>query len=156
MKYILSAFVFTLFISCSIDEKEEIVVKTDFTAENEQEITAYIEEHNLDAIKSATGLYYVIDEPGTGEQPTTTSTVTVAYKGYFSNGFIFDESDAEGVSFGLSQVIAGWTEGIAYFKEGGSGMLLIPSHLGYGSLNNSNGIPGGAVLIFDIELISVD
>lgn len=66
------------------------------------------------------------------------------------------ESDAEGVSFGLSQVIAGWTEGIAYFKEGGSGMLLIPSHLGYGSLNNSNGIPGGAVLIFDIELISVD
>ncbi len=156
MKYILSALVFTLFISCSIDEKKETEVKTDYTAENEQEITTYIEEHNLDAIKSATGLYYVIDEPGTGKQPTASSTVTVAYKGYYSNGFVFDESDPEGISFNLSQVIAGWTEGIAYFKEGGSGILLIPSHLGYGSFDYQGLIPGGSVLIFDIELISVD
>lgn len=156
MKYILSAFVFILFISCSLDKKKETEVKTDYTAENEQEITAYIEDHNLDAIKSTTGMYYVIDEPGTGEQPTATSTVTVAYKGYYSNGSVFDESDAEGISFNLSQVIAGWTEGIAYFKEGGNGMLLIPSHLGYGSFDYQNLIPGGSVLIFDIELISVD
>lgn len=110
---------------------------------------------NLDAIKSTTGLYYVIDEIGTGEQPTVTSTVTVAYKGYFSNGFIFDESDSSGATFGLQQVISGWTEGITYFKEGGNGILLVPSHLGYGSFNYS-GIPGGSVLIFEIDLISVN
>lgn len=155
MKYILSTLTLILFISCTVDKKEDKNVKTDFTAENELEITTYIEENNLDAIKSASGMYYVIDEPGTGEQPTATSSVTVAYKGYFPNGFIFDESDANGIAINLQQVIPGWTEGIAYFKEGGSGLLLIPSHLGYGSFDYS-GIPGGSVLIFEIDLISVN
>lgn len=155
MKYILSTVALILFVSCTVDKKEDKDVKTDFTAENEQEITTYIEENDLNATKSTTGLYYVIDEPGTGEQPTATSFVTVAYKGSFTNGFIFDESDASGIAFNLQEVIPGWTEGIAYFKEGGSGLLLIPSHLGYGSFDYS-GIPGGSVLIFEIDLISVN
>ena len=58
-------------------------------------------------MKSATGLYYVIDDEGTGAQPVFTSNVTVAYKGYFINGTVFDESNAEGISFSLQQVIAG-------------------------------------------------
>lgn len=155
MKYILTALALTLFISCKLDDKTETNLKTDFTVENEQEIKAYIEQNDLDAIESTTGLFYVINEPGTGAQPTASSSVTVAYKGFYSNGAIFDQSDAEGISFNLNQVIAGWTEGIAYFKEGGNGILLIPSHLGYGS-NDSYGIPGGSVLIFDIDLISVN
>lgn len=155
MKYILSALALTLFISCNLDNKNDTEVKTDYTVENEQEITAYIAANNLDAIKSNTGLYYVINEAGTGVQPTASSTVTVAYKGYYSNGSVFDESDAEGISFGLGQVVAGWTEGIAYLKEGGNGILLVPSHLGYGSANY-RGIPGGSVLIFDVALISVE
>ncbi|NNC50031.1 MAG: peptidylprolyl isomerase, partial [Flaviramulus sp.] len=76
-------------------------------------------------------------------------------KGYYTSGSVFDQSDAEGVSFNLQQVIRGWTEGITYFKEGGSGMLLVPAHLGYGN-NNYNGIPGGSVLVFDVTLISVN
>ena len=100
-------------------------------------------------------LYYIINEQGTGTQPTAASNVTVAYKGYFTNGNVFDQSKAEGISFGLNQVIKGWTEGIPYFKTGGSGVLLIPSHLGYGSTNNGP-IPGGSVLIFDVKLISVN
>ncbi|MFT5602342.1 MAG: FKBP-type peptidyl-prolyl cis-trans isomerase FkpA, partial [Flavobacteriales bacterium] len=47
-----------------------------------------------------------------------------------------------------------WTEGIPYFKEGGSGILLIPSHLGYGK-SGTSGIPGNSVLIFDVKLIEV-
>ncbi|PCJ93375.1 MAG: peptidylprolyl isomerase [Flavobacteriaceae bacterium] len=155
MKSFLSILLCALFISCSLDSEPKKETKTDFTAENEQEITAYIEANNLTATKSTTGLYYVIDEPGTGAQPTANSTVTVSYKGYYTNESVFDESDIEGISFNLQQVIPGWTEGIAYFKEGGSGMLLIPSHLGYGSFDY-RGIPGGSVLIFEIELISVD
>lgn len=54
----------------------------------------------------------------------------------------------------MQGVIKGWTEGITYFKEGGEGILLIPSKLGYGSKDRS-GIPGGSVLIFDIKLITV-
>lgn len=142
----------TLFISCS--DKEE-TKKTDYTAQNELEITDYIAKNNLTAQKSDTGLYYVINEPGTGVQPTSSSNVTVAYKGYFTNGTVFDQSKPEGLSFGLNQVIKGWTEGIPYFKTGGSGILLVPAHLGYGS-NNYAGIPGGSVLIFDVNLISVN
>lgn len=148
MKYTLFALIFMLFISCS-KEKE-----VDYTAKNEKEIVAYIAKNKLNAQRSASGLYYVINEPGTGAQPNANSTVTVAYKGYFTDGSPFDESKPEGISFGLQQVIKGWTEGIAYFKEGGSGVLLVPSNLGYGSEGRS-GIPGGSVLIFDVKLISV-
>jgi FKBP-type peptidyl-prolyl cis-trans isomerase FkpA len=55
----------------------------------------------------------------------------------------------------LNQVILGWREGITYFKEGGEGILLIPSDLGYGD-SGSGSIPGGAVLVFDINLIRVN
>lgn len=148
MKYTLFALIFILFISCA-KEKE-----VDYTAKNEKEIVAYIAKNKLNAQRSASGLYYVINELGTGAQPNANSTVTVAYKGYFTDGSPFDESKPEGISFGLQQVIKGWTEGIAYFKEGGSGVLLVPSNLGYGSEGRS-GIPGGSVLIFDVKLISV-
>ena len=126
----------------------------DYTEKNNEQILAYLDNNNLEAQKSASGLYYIIDEPGSGKQPTPTSNVTVAYKGYFLDGKTFDESKADGISFGLQQVIKGWTEGIQYFKEGGSGILLVPSHLGYGSFNY-RGIPGGSVLVFDVKLITV-
>lgn len=149
MKHILFALALTLFISCSKDKE------VDYVAKNEQEIIAYIAKNNLTAQKSNSGLYYVINEPGTGEQPTQNSNVTVAYKGYFTNGNVFDQSASEGISFGLQQVIKGWTEGIPYFKEGGSGILLVPAHLGYGN-NDYSTIPGGSVLIFEVKLVSVN
>ena len=153
MKHLFSAFLaLTLFISCS--DKEE-TKQIDYTAQNEKEITDYIAKNNLNAQRSDSGLYYVINEPGSGNQPNASSNVTVAYKGYFSNGNVFDQSKPEGISFGLNQVIKGWTEGIPYFKVGGSGILLVPAHLGYGSNGNSR-IPGGSVLIFDVKLISVN
>lgn len=148
MKYTLIALVFTLFMSCSKDKE------VDYTAQNEEEISAYIAKNNLTAQKSDSGLYYIINNTGTGVRPTSNSTVKVAYKGYFTDGSVFDESAAEGISFGLQQVIKGWTEGIPYFKEGGNGILLIPSNLGYGS-NDSGPIPGGSVLIFEVKLIKV-
>lgn len=142
--------IFTLLVACN--ESDDVV---DYKVKNEEEIVAYIAANNLDAKKSSSGLYYVVDELGTGEQPVTTSNVTVVYKGYFTNGNVFDPGKEGGIIFDLQGVIKGWTEGITYFKEGGKGMLLIPSHLGYGSQGRS-GIPGGAVLLFDINLISVN
>ena len=127
----------------------------DYEVENEQEIVDYITENNLTATRSDSGLYYVINEEGIGENPTEESNVTVAYKGYLTNGDVFDESTVSGVSFNLNQVIPGWTEGIQYFKEGGNGQLLIPSHLGYGRFGDQS-IPGGSVLIFDIDLKSIN
>lgn len=143
---------FSLFlISCGNDDENQVV---DYREINEQEIQNYLEVNNLEAERSSSGLYYIIEEEGTGAQPTTSSHVTVAYRGYFLNGNIFDQSNASGATFSLQQVIPGWTEGITYFNEGGSGQLFIPAHLGYGSFDY-RGIPGGSVLIFDIELLDV-
>lgn len=152
MKQLLSTLlILTLFISCSKDTE----TVTDYTAKNEQEIKDYLSKNNLTAQRSNSGLYYIITEPGTGTQPTSTSNVTVVYKGYFTNGNVFDQSKPEGFKTGLNQVIKGWTEGIPYFKTGGSGILLVPAHLGYGSFDYGP-IPGGSVLLFDIKLVSVN
>lgn len=157
MKKLLAAvFTLTLFISCNSTEKDTPVTPPkDYSAENDKEITDYLTKSNLTATKSTTGLYYIINEPGTGAQPTATSKVTVAYKGYFTNRSLFDKSTDSGLTFPLNEVIKGWTEGITYFKEGGSGVLLIPAHLGYGS-SPRPGIPAGSVLLFDVKLIKVN
>jgi FKBP-type peptidyl-prolyl cis-trans isomerase FkpA len=145
LSLILSIF---LFISCSKND-------SNFEPQTEADILQYIENNNLNATKSNSGLYYIINNEGTGTRPTSSSNVTVAYKGYFLNGNVFDQSNSSGISFGLNQVISGWTEGMQLFKEGGEGVLIVPSNLGYGS-NGRSGIPGGAVLVFDIKLISVN
>jgi FKBP-type peptidyl-prolyl cis-trans isomerase FkpA len=152
MKNYFLAIVAVVLISCNPKKKEEIVIpKTD----NETEIVKYITDNHLKAKRTDSGLYYVIEEEGTGKQPDGSSEVTVAYKGYFTNKTVFDQSDAKGISFPLQNVIPGWTEGIQLFKEGGKGILLIPSNLGYGP-DGMGPIPGGSALIFDINLLKVN
>jgi FKBP-type peptidyl-prolyl cis-trans isomerase FkpA len=157
MKYSFLALVAVLLMSCNDKKKEENatpVTTNETVPNNEAEIVKYIADNHLKATRSQSGLYYVIEEAGTGKQPTADSEVTVAYKGTFTNKEVFDQSDEKGISFPLQNVIPGWTEGIQYFKEGGKGILLIPSDLGYGP-NGTGPIPGGSVLIFEINLISV-
>ncbi len=155
--------VFLLMLSCSLNDVADvteqppvnILTEEDVRINNEEEIAEFININNLEAQKTDTGLYYIITEEGTGDQPTPTDDVTVGYRGYFTNGDVFDQGTESGLEINLQDVIEGWTEGIPLFKEGGRGMLLIPSHLGYG-LNGFSTIPGGAVLIFDIHLIAVN
>jgi len=148
MKSYFSLLLFIFFISCNNDGSKENI-------QTEEDIIQYIDDNNLDAARSDSGLYYVIEKQGEGAQPNSNSNVTVNYKGYFLDGSVFDQSNSAGVSFNLQQVIAGWTEGITYFNEGGEGILLIPSNLGYGSQSYNN-IPGGSVLVFDIKLLKVN
>lgn len=138
-----------LFVSCSSDEP------IDYRLQNDEEIQAYIANNLLNTEKTASGLYYVIDEQGSGEKPANnTDRVKVIYKGYLTNGEVFDES-TEGASFLLQYIIPGFAEGLTKFNEGGKGKLIIPAHLGYGG-SNYNDIPGGSVIIFDIELVYVN
>ncbi len=129
--------------------------KVDYEVVDNDIIQQYIIDNNLSAQSTGSGLYYVIDVPGTGENPTVSSNVTVAYTGSLTDGSIFDQSNSNGITFPLSGVIQGWQEGIPLFKEGGSGILLIPSALGYGS-QSVGSIPANSVLIFDVNLIDVD
>ena len=119
-------------------------------------ITKYIAAEGLTAraVGTGSGLYYVIDSLGTGAYPTLASTVTVAYKGILTDSTVFDQSTATGATFPLSGVIEGWQEGIPKFKEGGKGLLMIPSALGYGN-QVVGSIPKNSVLIFDVTLIDV-
>ncbi len=119
---------------------------------NEEEIKEYIHKNKLNACRTQSGLYYVIVQKGVGKIPTPNCNVSIAYIGYLTNGHIFDKS--ESLEINLSVVIDGWKEGLSYFKEGGEGILLVPSHLAYGSADYGS-IPGGSVLIFDILLSRV-
>lgn len=152
MKYSFLALIAVLLFSCNDKKKEETVIPK---MDNETEILKYIADNHLKAKRTESGLYYVIEKEGTGKNPDVNSEVTVAYKGSFTNKQVFDQSDAKGISFPLQNVIPGWTEGIPYFKEGGKGILLIPSELGYGP-DGAGPIPGGSALIFEINLISVN
>ena len=126
-----------------------------FEPQTEADIIAYIAANDLNATRTNSGLFYVINNEGSGKRPTSSSNVTVAYKGYLLDGNTFDQSSASGATFPLNRVISGWTEGIPLFKEGGNGILLIPFNLGYG-INGRGSIPKVSVLIFDINLISVN
>ena len=126
-------------------------------ANSEQDLLDYLAENNINAQSTTTGLYYVIDEPGVDPKPTSSSNVTVHYHGYLLNGTVFDSSVDRGtpLTISLTQVIAGWREGIPLFGTGGSGTLYIPASLGYGNTGTGS-IPPNAALVFEIELVSVN
>jgi len=120
-----------------------------------QIILDYLAANNITATETESGLFYVVDLEGTGNFPPANADVTVHYKGYLTDGTVFDNSyDGAGqpLTFNLNGVIEGWTEGIPKFKKGGKGRLFIPSGLAYGS-KKVGSIPANSVLIFEVFLI---
>ncbi|CAM4147143.1 FKBP-type peptidyl-prolyl cis-trans isomerase [Shewanella aquimarina] len=109
-------------------------------------------------IETASGLQYKVLAEGDGSvHPKASDTVTVHYHGTLIDGTVFDSSVERGepIAFPLNRVIKGWTEGVQLMVEGEKTRFFIPSSLAYG--NRSAGkIPGGSVLVFDVELISID
>jgi FKBP-type peptidyl-prolyl cis-trans isomerase len=94
---------------------------------------------------------------GTGVNPADTSVVKVHYEGFLLNGKKFDSSRDRGepVSFPLNQVIRGWTEGVQLMPVGSRFKFYIPYQLGYGEQGSRDVIPGGSMLIFDVELLEI-
>jgi FKBP-type peptidyl-prolyl cis-trans isomerase len=108
-----------------------------------------------DAVRTASGLASKVLQPGTGtKHPGPSSRVTVHYSGWTTDGEMFDSSVKRGepATFGLYQVIRGWTEGVQLMVEGEKRRLWIPENLAYGG---APGAPKG-MLVFDIELIKID
>jgi FKBP-type peptidyl-prolyl cis-trans isomerase len=106
-----------------------------------------------DAVKERSGLFSKVIKPGTGtEHPTSSSTVTVDYTGWTTDGKMFDSSVVRGqpAQFPLDRVIAGWTEGLQLMTQGEVRRLWIPEDLAY---RGEDGKPKG-MLVFDVELIS--
>jgi len=129
-------------------KKSSLTAGKDFLAENKQK---------PGIIETASGLQYEILKDTTGMKPKATDQVTVHYTGKLINGSVFDSSVERGqpATFGLNQVIAGWTEGLQLMSPGSKYRFYIPSELGYGAAGQ-NGIPPHSVLIFDVELIGIN
>jgi peptidylprolyl isomerase len=95
---------------------------------------------------------------GTGDIVPENATITAHYTGALcKDGTIFQSSHDFGkpVTFGLNQVIAGWTKGVPGMKVGGTRRLIIPSAMAYGSVRAAANIPPNSDLVFDIELVSI-
>jgi FKBP-type peptidyl-prolyl cis-trans isomerase FkpA len=110
----------------------------------------------MGATKSESGLIFKETRPGTGESPKATDTVKVNYRGTLTDGTEFDSSYKrnEPTQFPLNQVIKCWTEGVQKMKPGGKATLVCPSDIAYGDQGRP-GIPGGATLVFEIELLEI-
>jgi FKBP-type peptidyl-prolyl cis-trans isomerase len=104
------------------------------------------------------GLQYKVLTKGKGKQPTSDSVVSVNYTGTLIDGTEFDSSARHGepATFGVTQVIPGWTEALLMMKEGAKWQVVIPSELGYGAGGAGGQIGPNATLVFEIELLSAD
>jgi FKBP-type peptidyl-prolyl cis-trans isomerase FklB len=129
-------------------------------ANNKEEGERFLAENSKKAsvVTLPSGLQYEVIENGQGEKPNENAQVTVHYHGTLTDGTVFDSSVSRGTpaTFGVNQVIKGWTEALQLMPQGSKWRLFIPEHLAYGASPH----PGGPIkpymtLIFDVELISI-
>lgn len=129
------------------------------TAE-QQELKAYLDSAGISGVtKDARGFYYTITNAGLGDTAKPCSQITVGYKGWLTNGKLFDQ-ESSAVFTSLGSLIDGWRQGIPLIKRGGSIKLYLPPSLGYGSKNVPDNygntiVPPNSITIFEISLISV-
>lgn len=110
-----------------------------------------------DVMQTASGLQYEILVKGTGPIPSKTDTVSAHYKGTLIDGKEFDNSYKRGqpLTIPVAGVIPGWTEALTMMPVGSKWKLYIPSSIGYGDVGAGQDIPGGATLIFEVELLGI-
>jgi len=109
------------------------------------------------AQKTASGLIYTKIKAGTGAQPKATDIVKVNFTGYLADGKEFENTIKRGqpIEVPLNRIFPCWTEGIGMMKVGGKAKLVCPSDLAYGDIGHPPIIPGGAALVFEVELLDV-
>ncbi len=143
----------------SFSKQREEIEKQKYAANVNEGTTFLTQNKTKSGIQTtASGLQYEVLAAGTGAKPKDTDQVTVHYKGTLLNGKQFDSSYDRGepATFGLNQVIKGWTEGVQLMPEGSKYRFFIPYHLAYGSRGTPDGsIPPFSTLIFEVELIKV-
>jgi FKBP-type peptidyl-prolyl cis-trans isomerase FklB len=132
---------------------------SDESAMNLEKSNAFLAENKAKegVVVTASGLQYKILTPGTGEFPQASDQVKVHYTGMFIDGKVFDSSVERGepITFGVDQVIPGWTEALQLMQPGAKWMLYIPPELAYGE-NGAGGVIGpNEALIFEVELLEI-
>ncbi len=151
-----------------ISEEESMKILQDFFGKKQAEKSAkaneagkaYLAENGAKEGVTTTesGLQYEILSSGDGAKPTTNDQVTVHYHGMLTDGTVFDSSIDRGqpATFGVTQVIKGWTEALQLMSVGDKWKLTIPSNLAYGDQGAGGMIGPGATLIFEVELLEIN
>ncbi len=122
----------------------------------DEQIADYITENELEVEVTNSGLHYVIEEEGTGNNPIQGNFVRVNYRLFDMQNRLLDSSNSAGFSFTLgSGVITGFSEAVALLKQGGAGRFILPSSIAYG-IQGTRSILPYSPLVFEIELISVN
>jgi FKBP-type peptidyl-prolyl cis-trans isomerase len=142
----LLSLVFLLF-SCGDTYSEE--EKNEF----DRKIERFLEKKKIKYVRSSSGLYYKIVDPGEGELIKLKDRVRFTYKGTFLNGKVFDEKK-EPVEFDVQSLIGAWKEVMLYLRPGGKAFIVSPPQLGYGE-HDLDGIPPNSILVFELEVKSV-
>lgn len=148
------------------DSEAEITVQSFFQQKAEEQAKAAKAEGENFLAENAkkpgvvtlpSGLQYQVLREGNGRKPSATDQVECHYEGTLINGQVFDSSYRRGetATFGLNQVIKGWTEGLQLMQEGAKYRFFIPYNLAYGERGAGQAIPPYITLIFDVELIKV-
>ena len=137
-----------------------VKIRAEQAAKNKREGAAFLEKNKTaEGVQTtASGLQYKVVKAGTGQKPVGTDTVVVNYEGTFLDGTVFDSSYKRGKpeTFGVTQVIPGWTEGLQLMDVGSTYLLYIPSDIAYGENPPPQfRIPPNATLVFKVELLEI-
>ena len=132
----------------------------DETAKAAKQLADYLAKNKIVAEPTASGLIYVVTEPGNGEKPQVGKPVKMHYTGKLLDGTMFDSSVERGVPFefilGVGQVIPGWDEGVQLMTKGEKGVFYIPYYLAYGDRQAGDKIPAFSNLMFEVELVDFE
>ncbi len=152
------AFAVTLFLSACSKDKDNDKCEYDQCANKApqseiQAVADHVAAKSIIAVQHCSGVFYTIENPGTGKNPTPCSNVSVKYKGYLTNDVVFDEQRSP-VDFNLGGLVPGWRNVLPLLKAGGRIVLYIPPSLGYGNRPYGS-IPANSILVFEIDLVAV-
>jgi FKBP-type peptidyl-prolyl cis-trans isomerase FklB len=127
-----------------------------YRIENEDFLKENVTKEGVITLPS--GLQYMVLKEGYGPSPELTESVTVHYHGTLIDGTVFDSSVEKGkpLTFDVNQVIAGWREALQLMPQGAKWRVFIPAHLAYGKKGTGNKIKPHSVLIFEMELLSIN
>lgn len=157
MKKIFVAFpLIVLLASCSKDEScsyDECAIKA--PASEITNVQSYLSSNGITAEQHCSGMFYVIDQQGSGTKPDGCSTISLRYEGRLTNGTVFDSSaKTTPTQFSLSGLVTGFRDGMMQLRPGGKMRMFIPPSLGYGS-QTYGPIPGNSIIVFSVELLAV-
>ncbi|MCP4551677.1 MAG: peptidylprolyl isomerase [Bacteroidetes bacterium] len=154
MKRIIPIIIILIMTASACNKSDDMLSASGQLTTDIAQIKEFLLLSNLTAHSTSSGLHYIINSIGVGEDyPTLEDSVIIEYTGfYITDGDIFDQTEEdEPVTFLLGSLIPGWQEGIQFFKRGSEGVLLLPSALAYGPYPPT-GVRQNAVMVFYIKV----